>query len=200
MLSSFVEKSQRDWDVLLPYMLFAYRTSVHESTKDTPFFLMFGRDPITPLDRSLLPHVNMHWIDDPNFKQIMMHRLEKAWTQSRDNIETTQANFTKYHKVNPVGYQKGDLVRIYFPVVKQGKTLKLSRLWKGPYRVLKVMDSNLLLQSLIKPENLQLIHKNRCKLINVSKSSTPSVPRGNKNKRFNKKIAEHGYKLRPRRC
>ena len=32
----------RDWDVHLPYLLFAFRMSVQESTKESPFFLMNG--------------------------------------------------------------------------------------------------------------------------------------------------------------
>ena len=39
-----------EWDMQLPYALFAYRTVVHETTRETPFFLLYGRDPILPAD------------------------------------------------------------------------------------------------------------------------------------------------------
>ena len=42
MLSKCVEKHGRDWDEHLPYVLFAYRVSVHESTRESPFYLMYG--------------------------------------------------------------------------------------------------------------------------------------------------------------
>ena len=40
MLSIYVSGIQRDWDNFLPYLMFAYRTSIHESTQENPFFLM----------------------------------------------------------------------------------------------------------------------------------------------------------------
>ncbi|KAJ3085322.1 hypothetical protein HDU96_005482, partial [Phlyctochytrium bullatum] len=39
-----------DWDVFIPYVLFAYRTTVQPTIKDTPFFLQFGRDARVPAD------------------------------------------------------------------------------------------------------------------------------------------------------
>ena len=45
MLAKTVEKSGKDWDLRLPYVLFAYRSSPQESTKESPFFLLYGRDP-----------------------------------------------------------------------------------------------------------------------------------------------------------
>ena len=44
MLSMFVSDSQRDWDRYLPYVMMAYRTSVHKTTGCTPSEMMMGRD------------------------------------------------------------------------------------------------------------------------------------------------------------
>ena len=37
--------SQHDWELYLPYMLYAYRTSQHASTGASPFLLLYGRNP-----------------------------------------------------------------------------------------------------------------------------------------------------------
>jgi hypothetical protein len=50
MLSMFVDEHQRDWDDHLPYVMMAYRTSVHESSGCTPNLLMFGREISLPID------------------------------------------------------------------------------------------------------------------------------------------------------
>ena len=50
-LAKAVKDDQRDWDLHLPQALFAYRTSVQESTGFTPFLLTFGRSPKLPIDR-----------------------------------------------------------------------------------------------------------------------------------------------------
>lgn len=52
---NMIPKRSDDWDEWLPFLLFAYRTSVHESTKQTLFYLMFGRDPRLPTQRALTP-------------------------------------------------------------------------------------------------------------------------------------------------
>ena len=48
MLVKTVEKNGRDWDCRLPYVLFAYRTTVQASTCKSPFFLMYGHDARLP--------------------------------------------------------------------------------------------------------------------------------------------------------
>ena len=41
---------ERSWDLHLPTVLLAYRTSIHETTSATPFELMFGRLDQVPED------------------------------------------------------------------------------------------------------------------------------------------------------
>ena len=53
MISMYVSERHKDWDEFLPLVLFAYRTSLHDSVKDTPFFLLYGRDAKLPLDQVL---------------------------------------------------------------------------------------------------------------------------------------------------
>ena len=48
MLSKTMEKNGKNWDEKIPYVLFAYRTSVQESTQESPFYLLYGRDPNLP--------------------------------------------------------------------------------------------------------------------------------------------------------
>ena len=50
LLSLSVSENERDWDVKLPVLLFAYRTSVHETTGVTPFSMMLGREARLPED------------------------------------------------------------------------------------------------------------------------------------------------------
>ena len=43
-------KGKKEWDLLLPVLLFAYRDAVHESTGFAPFELTFDRHVRGPLD------------------------------------------------------------------------------------------------------------------------------------------------------
>ncbi|KAK3083081.1 hypothetical protein FSP39_013432 [Pinctada imbricata] len=50
MLKTLVDDNQRNWDILLPYVIMAYRSVEHESTGCSPNYLMLGREVATPLD------------------------------------------------------------------------------------------------------------------------------------------------------
>ena len=42
--------NQSNWDVLIPYALWAHRTATHAVTRETPFFLVYGRQATNPSD------------------------------------------------------------------------------------------------------------------------------------------------------
>ena len=43
-------KDKNSWEEFLDTCVFAYNTAQHESTRYTPFELMFGRKPLFPID------------------------------------------------------------------------------------------------------------------------------------------------------
>ena len=50
MLAMFAGENRDDWDDLLPAVMMAYRSSVHESTGFSPYRLMFGEECKLPMD------------------------------------------------------------------------------------------------------------------------------------------------------
>ena len=44
-----------EWDVLVPLACAAYNFIPNEHSKESPFFLMFGKDPVLPLNTLLGP-------------------------------------------------------------------------------------------------------------------------------------------------
>ena len=50
-----VSENQFDWDEQLLYVLMAYRSSVQESTQETPNLMCFGREISLPLDVATPP-------------------------------------------------------------------------------------------------------------------------------------------------
>ncbi|CAF1005499.1 unnamed protein product [Brachionus calyciflorus] len=57
MIKSYKDDEQLTWDENLPKYAYAYNSSVHETTKHTPFKLMFGRKPKIPIDL-ILPNLS----------------------------------------------------------------------------------------------------------------------------------------------
>lgn len=46
-----VKENENKWEDYLDSVLFAYRTSKQASTKFSPFFLLYGREPRLPMDQ-----------------------------------------------------------------------------------------------------------------------------------------------------
>ena len=79
-----------DWDTQLPYLLFAYRTSAQESTKESPFFLLYGRDPRVPTSTVLSSQRSAYVVDTDDYKTELVAGLSEAWQLARANIERAQ--------------------------------------------------------------------------------------------------------------
>ena len=64
MLRKTAQEDGKDWDKLLPYLLFAYREVPQSSTGFSPFELLYGWDVRGPLDV-----VKEHWESDPQTRE-----------------------------------------------------------------------------------------------------------------------------------
>ena len=53
MLGKMTGIYQEDWDTHIPFALYAYRTAVHATTGETPYFMVYGRDEVAPTDTCL---------------------------------------------------------------------------------------------------------------------------------------------------
>ena len=70
MISSFVAENHREWDVHLPKFRLAVNSAVHSSTKVSPAFLNFGREPRMPentvshnAELEIVPYPAEEWED-----------------------------------------------------------------------------------------------------------------------------------------
>ena len=96
MLAETVEKSGWDWDTHLPFVLFAYRASLQESTQESPFFLMYGRDPQLPTEGIDPPAPQRREIDIDNYKSKVAQSMQEAWDLARESIRKSQKMQTRY--------------------------------------------------------------------------------------------------------
>jgi hypothetical protein len=137
MLSAYSNANQTNWDLYLPLVLLAYRTSEQSSTKDSPFALLFGREP------------RLGDIDNFNNKcqpSDFIENLHTRWLEAKHHI-LKQAEInkdiydSKYPNKDPPSYKEGDLIRVYKPQTKIGLKKKLRNdKWSEPLRISKVLS------------------------------------------------------------
>ena len=68
MLSKVVQKHARDWNRHLAYLLFAYRSTLRSLTKESSFFLLYGRDPRRPTATCLSHKRTPYMVDIDDYR------------------------------------------------------------------------------------------------------------------------------------
>ena len=97
MLAKTVQKQGRDWDEHLPYVLYAYRTSIQESTKESPFYLLYGKDVRLPTDEDIDANVFRETINFDDYRTEMSQRMALAWNCAREQIKKAQKRQKQQH-------------------------------------------------------------------------------------------------------
>lgn len=165
MLSMYVSGHQRDWDTYLPYVMFAYRTSIHESTQETPFFLMHGREPVLPIEAVMCPPT-LQYTSSDDYKSEMMTKLQEAFNLVKDNLQSAaQKQKLSYDaKTEQKLYNVTDKVWIFTPSKKPGLSPKLTHNWHGPFEITKKLsDVTFVAKSCDDKNTIQTVHINRLK-------------------------------------
>lgn len=142
MLKTYSVQFPGDWDVAVPFLLFAVRDSVSECTGFTPFELVFGHEMRGPLklfkDQLLQPNSGetvLQYVSE--FKD----RLWAACRVARDNLEKAQGRMKANcdQKAVEHSFAFGDQVLVLVPQ----RLSSLSASFCGPYTVVKkVGDKN----------------------------------------------------------
>ena len=135
-LAKTVADNQHDWDSQLPKALFAYRTSIHETTHFSPFHLMFAHSPKLPVDLMLARMQPSKLHSYPQFVRDSHKQLTSSYSIAKQQLQTQQLRQKRIHDSN--GFSKsflgGDRIWLYTPVVKQGHTRKLHHLEGSVHR------------------------------------------------------------------
>ena len=133
-----------EWDKQLPMLLFAYRSTIQESTRESPFFLVYGRDPRLPTTSTMeLPRPE-YTVDLDDYKSELVTCLVKAHEDAREQIKKAQVRQKKFYDMHAKepAYKVGERVMVYMPTDVTGKERKLARPYHGPYRIVTLTPTN----------------------------------------------------------
>ena len=166
-LSMYVSTHQKDWDKHLPLVLFAYRVSPNATTGESPFYLLYGREPRLPLDVTLLlPDSNVS-SSVAELRARIVSNLEESQKLIESNTQIAQQRMKlQYDKhTAPVTYDIGSKVWVYTPKTRKGLSKKLAHNYHGPYRVTaKLSPVHFKLRTMDNRPVSVPVHANRMKL------------------------------------
>ena len=155
MLSKTSQPGGSDWDERLPFVLFAYRCCEQESTRESPFFMLYGRDPVLPTEEALSPPVERCYLEYDDYRSQIVNNLSEAWAKARQNIQKAQKQQKKQHdkKTRMPTFSVGDRVFVYMPAARSGKAYKLSRPFHGPFRIIAMHDNGVEVRRVDRPQD-----------------------------------------------
>ena len=137
MLGMYCNKQQNNWDIYIPYVLFAYRTSHHKGLIQTPFYLLYGREATLPTDIITRSDIEEKYKSAADYSLVMKERLNTAHETVKQYLNKISKHRNDIANEYPSIYKEGDLVNVKFPTVKTGMRRKLTHQWRGPYVVVK---------------------------------------------------------------
>jgi transposase InsO family protein len=153
-LRSFCNDHQDDWDDILPMLELGFNTAVQASTQRSPYELLYGQQPRTPLDVALdplLPRV-------PAAKE-RADRLREGFEFARGKLvqaQQRQARNADRHR-RLVQLAVGDKVLLSTDGLQlRGQNNKLCSPFVGPFAITEVVNTNAFRLAL--PPQMQALH------------------------------------------
>lgn len=159
-LRSYLDNGRTDWDDWLAYFTYCYNTTPSIAIKDyCPYQLIFGKTP------AIYDFLNSDYIDPvynmDDYHREVKFRLQIATQRAHKHLVDSKIkrkdHFDKTAKPQLIEFD--DLV-----LLEIGNRHKLDPLFKGPYKIKDIIDSNVVL--IDSNEKEKLVHKDRIKKFN----------------------------------
>jgi transposase InsO family protein len=130
-----VAENQLDWPQHIPAALYAIRTSVHSSSRHTPYFLVYGRDPKLPVDTLFQP--KFRYMGE-EYVPTMIQRLHRAYVDVKANLRESQEHNQKCAKSDEgPKLEVGDRVLFANLSTDPGLSRKLVSHWQPYFRIIE---------------------------------------------------------------
>jgi hypothetical protein len=166
LLRQVVDEEQTDWDAYLPFVCMAYRSTVHDSTGQTPNMMMLGRE--LPMPTHLLVQTpGQEERKQPiEFVKQLRDRMQKVHAAAREKLYGSHLKQKKQYDRKSIQnqYKVGTAVWLYNPTRKVGRSPKLQIFWEAtPYVVTEIINEVVVKIQRNKEAKPRIVHIDRVK-------------------------------------
>ena len=167
MIRAYLCGEQTDWDIHLPCLAFAYRSSPHEASGMTANLLMTGREARLPAELAFHSQTRQgeSVTSYGEYVEKLKDKIQHAHEIARKHLQVaSRRNKGLYDvKVAVNKYDKGDIVWMLNEARHLGTCPKLEMVYEGPYLIKqKVSEMNYVIQ-LDEGGKQKLVHHNKLK-------------------------------------
>ena len=146
-----IKENPRRWHTLLNEALSSYRMACHESTKVSPYQLVYGHDAVLPWEiktgsRQVSFQDQLAADDYATLMKDELDDLAEHWLRALISVEENKNRVARWYdkKVKAKEFTDGNLVwKLILPIgTKSSKFGKWSPNWEGPYRINRFARGN----------------------------------------------------------
>ena len=142
LLRTVIQKNLKTWEDCLPFIEFAYNRSMHTTTSHSPFEVVYGFNPLTPLDLMPLPVDVRSSLDGHQKAELVKSIHERVRLQIAQKNEKFASQANKGRR--RVTFEPGDWVWVHmrkerFPAHRR---TKLHPRGDGPFQILEKINDN----------------------------------------------------------
>ncbi|VDO04990.1 unnamed protein product [Haemonchus placei] len=162
-LTAYCSEARDLWNDLLQPVVFAYNTSANVTTGYSPYFIVYGRCPITWSDiLHELPSSTSFTSDDfaDQFTIGLKNIIINVGKEIASKTAQYKMGYDLHNKVCQKDLFTGDLVLLHDDTVRP----KLTNQWKGPFVIEDINRPNITITNLVGRPMRQAVHINRLKL------------------------------------
>ena len=172
-----------EWDQVVHLATAAYNFFPNEHSKESPFFLMFGRDPRVPLNTLLTPKIRYMGTEE---NILSLEALQRIYHLVAENLKIAKERLHKNQQAYPTKLKTEDMV-----MIKTHAEGQFQPIYKGYYRIVSFKGNQVQVIP-VEGGKPHLVHITDVKYIMPADSIIPHLPLPNQFGRMSK------YNLNPK--
>ena len=156
-----------EWDEVIPMATAAYNFFPHTTSKERLFYLMFGHDPLTGLEKLLRDTVRYF---GESGGRLDLTVLQNTYQLAAQNVQKAREKAEGKEPLVPLIFQSGDLVTLHDHTAKA-----FNPKYKGEYRIVKMLGKTQVLLRNARGEEMKH-HVTHIKKTNPVEETVDKIP------------------------